>query len=476
MLFWGIYSSFLSINREPSYQPRYEEYTSYNNYDYEYESTPVLRNPPPPPRGRGARGGHMGRGGNRGRGRGGGPVNPTWQLIPMPSISEMQHYAPRGRGIRGRGVVARGLGRGRGGHPPPNQYTGGPKRRYDNTGFDTDYNFDEYYQDPVVANSRDHYAALTDEYEQYQEQVGYSAGQEYYPPSKKSRGRGGMMSSGRLANLPSLMGVRIEPDFVEEPTQVPYQPHAYPSFNLPLGEREYYRNGKKGNKKQQQAATFQKNQQQPPQQPLLAQLHQQQQKCNSPQKSQPQNYPNYLVPEQIPGSSSTNSSGFEYSTAYPSNYYAGAVDQLNAVPFDYSNLKSKKPNQQPSNAWQEEKHIFPPGVDPSEYPNLKPGSKVYINGKGKVMVRGNRGGKGKKKHPGLGSRKGLNSTPVTGVNNTPIGSSSSGPAVAGPSFSQYMNSKRQEKEKADNQEYSEWLQQKSWLYQAIPGTVRPSPN
>ena len=181
------------------------------------------------------------------------------------------------------------------------------------------------------------------------------------------------------------------------------------------------------------------------------------------------------------------------------------VPGFTAVPFDYSNANIKLRN--PGRNKHEIQTVFPPGVNPADYPNLKPGAKVYLNREGKVRVRGDRGGsKGRgRKRPGLGSKGNLNlpgSKPrknpgpqppniagPSGSNATPVGQ----PGGQGHSIFTSTTHKRfggagrgggrgrggrgggavgfkshKQQVKDDNAEYSEWLANKSWLHQAIP--------
>lgn len=480
-----------------------------------------------------------GRGGGRGgmmRGRGGRGMPP--HLFPdsgrIPRDREMALGCPRPL-FRGGGPPRGGGPRGGlrgplGGGFPSLFEPRFPKRPYQNyqsfQDEEQDFGFDQYYDDPAAAAARDHYNDLQNEYEQFQAGMMNPSPSSYSsPPNKRprGRGRGTAVTGGRRGAfsakigrpipqlqqpLPSLMPESFNPfaeddaDYEDLTAPVPYQAHAagYPSLQLPLGEREYCpsTNGRGGggggrgrgnNARGRGSGQFQlKKQIQQRQQ----QLQQVVQTFQTKQLMVAAGYSanNYLVPDQIPGTSLANDfdASNNLTTAYPANYYqnpaAGASSSLNAVPFDYSNIR-KNNNQSQQRKVLKQQQEFPPGVDPKDYAGLKPGAKVYVNKLGKVMVRGNRGGRNNKKRPGLGSKQG--EPGPSGSNATPIGGEFQAQyQIPGPSSSsfnfggntankkgQYSKYKSKQQVKDDNQEYTDWLASKAWMHQAIPGVVRP---
>jgi hypothetical protein len=456
------------------------------------------------------RGGPRYRGGAVQGGRGSGgycpPLNRGYQLVPMPSQEEV-YLASRGRGFGVRG----GKGRGQGGFFGRPASGGPPKRAYQNSRFDQDsYDFDEYYQDPKAATSREHLTAFEDPSNPYQEDEQFISGyaredyqtmelplgeREYQPPQKKSRGKppNYMNASNRP---PPLMGFDFaSEEHQEEPiAQVPYQPQQYPELNLPLGASEYYSKENNQQRNKTPNSRFQSYQQQPRFQQFT---HQQKQIAGVQQHPSAFSDAKYFAGDQIP-TTSTNHSNFDGGlAAYPANYYAGVEDfTFNAVPFDYNSVKRGRGrggrgrgSGRGGGGIGKQLQVqteFPPGVNPADYPDLKPGSKVYVNSNGKVMVRGARGGqpgkskRGNPRHPGLGSKVAgsgeASSSIVSGANQQPVAgpSTSYSRNVTGGAFGGAKKFKSKEQIKEENQEYSEWLQQKSWLYHAIPGIVKPA--
>ncbi|CAL8114262.1 unnamed protein product [Orchesella dallaii] len=163
---------------------------------------------------------------------------------------------------------------------------------------------------------------------------------------------------------------------------------------------------------------------------------------------------------------------------------------MSAVPFDYTQMGRKLGNN------------IPKGVDSRL---KKPNSQVYYNQDGIMKVRGNRGGKnakakGKPRRPGLGSFQQQKKTANQSGNSEPLGalpslmhsiiqpeqvcssSASTAPSYFQQSwpnagtkkFGRKPNTWKEMKDSEEEQkrQYSDYLKQKPWLYQAIPGTVK----
>ncbi|ODM96241.1 RNA-binding protein lark [Orchesella cincta] len=178
---------------------------------------------------------------------------------------------------------------------------------------------------------------------------------------------------------------------------------------------------------------------------------------------------------------------------------ATSSSTLNAVPFDYSQIGKKFVNNVPTAMAERLRN---------------PNAQLYYNQEGKLKVRGNRGGrnakaKGKSRRPGLGSTQQVKKATAWEGNSQsgnlePLGipptetvfaaaavqpeqASSLTTSSAAPSYFKQSwpkaNPKKygrkpatwKEKKEADEdqkRQYTDYLKQKPWLYQAIPGTVK----
>jgi len=375
---------------------------------------PLLQQPIPPSGALypGGRGGSMLS--NRGRDNFIPPANRTFQLIPMPSKAEI-NQSRGGGNFGGRGRGGRGFGRGQ---ARGNQH---------NQGFDQDtYDFDEYYQDPQAALSREHLS----EFEKQQLSTG--------PPEKKAK----FQPSATFQPQP-LMGIDFDSDVIED---------------QPLAQ-------------QQQPAT-QSYDQFSNQQLFSATVN-----------------PGYFTSDQIAGSS-TNHSNFERSTtasasvgvaAYPVNYYEGVEDyNFNAVPFDYNNIRRGRGGGAAG------KGIGRGGGNQKQAGFSRGGNNSRGKSGGKGRPRPGLGSKGKGGKANAGNNVGASTSTsnggpsLSGGNQMPLGgagpsnqSFQPAPAKNYNLFGRKKKSIQQIKEE-NNQEYTEWLQQKSWLHTPILGIVKPA--
>lgn len=363
------------------------------------------------------------------------------------------------------------------------------------------YDFDTYYQDPSAASARDHYApSLEDEYDSYAQQIQGNMRNFSSPPQKKSRGGGVGSRGGRGGgnsrpgnNIPTLMPSSFNPFAEDDDYLSTTQP---PALQLSLGEREYFPPSRgRGGRGRGASSTIQ--QQRHATQQAQVESFQAKQLMTAAGYGPSSSQSNYLAQEQIPGSSfPPDDPSFQEDSYFDVPHTINGT--FNAIPFDYSNLK-RKPNGN--------QNVTKRGGGAPNQAGRgsgRGGNRGNRGGAGGASRGGVGGGKNKKKarHPGLGASKGganqinPNEMPLGGGGGgggfgpgagTFSGGRGGGGRGAGSSNNfggrggggrgggnQTARYKTKQQAKDDNVEYAEFLANKSWLHQAIPGVVRPA--